>query len=176
MEKLYEYLPHELVTFVLVTLFSLLIGLSIRRLSLKREGETTLSGPTERLLSSECWVICFIFSTLWRCTCFGWRVDLGHLARDKLLRQTIEFSCLWGNYHYHCTDYLLPCPHCEHPAIVVLRDGGGNGTPFTEMKHTFTELVQRMQNDEMITLAKFLAISGIILPMLPNENFFPEST
>jgi redox-regulated HSP33 family molecular chaperone len=31
---------------------------------------------------------------------------------------------------------------------------------FTEMKHTFTELVQRMQNDEMITLAKFLAISG----------------
>ena len=41
---------------------------------------------------------------------------------------------------------------------------------FTELKHTFTELAQRMKNDEMITLAKFLAISGIILPMLPNEN------
>ena len=39
---------------------------------------------------------------------------------------------------------------------------------FTEMKHTFTELVQRMNNDEFVTLAKFLAISGIILPMLPN--------
>ena len=44
---------------------------------------------------------------------------------------------------------------------------------FTEMKHTFTELVQRMQNDEMITLAKFLAISGIILPMLPKEPLIP---
>lgn len=44
---------------------------------------------------------------------------------------------------------------------------------FTEMKHTFTEIVQRMQNDEMITLAKFLAISGIILPMLPKENLVP---
>mgnify|MGYP000500138999 CR=1 FL=1 len=44
MEQLYSYVPRELVTFVLVTLFSLLIGLSQRRISLKREGETTLFG------------------------------------------------------------------------------------------------------------------------------------
>ena len=31
MEQLYNYLPRELVTFILVTLFSLLIGLSQRR-------------------------------------------------------------------------------------------------------------------------------------------------
>ena len=43
----------------------------------------------------------------------------------------------------------------------------------TELKHTFTELAQRMKNDEMTTLAKFLAISGIILPMLPNEPLIP---
>ena len=41
MEKLYQHLPEELVTFILVTVFSLLIGLSLRRISLKREGETT---------------------------------------------------------------------------------------------------------------------------------------
>ena len=44
---------------------------------------------------------------------------------------------------------------------------------FAEMKHTFAELAQRMKNDEMITLAKFLAISGIILPILPRENLIP---
>ena len=44
MEKLYQYLPEELVSFILVTVFSLLIGLSLRRISLKREGETTLFG------------------------------------------------------------------------------------------------------------------------------------
>ena len=44
MEQLYGYVPRELVTFILVTLFSLLIGLSQRRISLKREGETTLFG------------------------------------------------------------------------------------------------------------------------------------
>lgn len=57
---------------------------------------------------------------------------------------------------------------------MVLCDGGGDGIAFTELKHTFTELAQRMKNDEMITLAKFLAISGIILPMLPNENLIPD--
>jgi uncharacterized membrane protein (DUF4010 family) len=44
---------------------------------------------------------------------------------------------------------------------------------FTEMKHNFAELAQRMKNDEMVTLAKFLAISGIILPILPDENLLP---
>jgi len=39
MEKLYQIFPQELVTFVLVTLFSLLIGLSQRKMSLKKEGE-----------------------------------------------------------------------------------------------------------------------------------------
>lgn len=44
----------------------------------------------------------------------------------------------------------------------------------TELKNTFTEIAQRMQNDEMITLAKFLAISGIILPMLPHTPLIPD--
>ena len=44
---------------------------------------------------------------------------------------------------------------------------------FPELKHTFTELAKRMKNDEMTTLAKILAISGIILPMLPKENLIP---
>ena len=47
MEQLYNYLPRELVTFILVTLFSLLIGLSQRRISLKQR----FSGLTVRLLS-----------------------------------------------------------------------------------------------------------------------------
>ena len=46
MEKLYQYLPEELVTFILVTVFSLLIGLSLRRISLKREGDNLVRyGP-----------------------------------------------------------------------------------------------------------------------------------
>ena len=43
MEKLYDYLPQQLVTFILVTLFSLLIGLSQPgRISLETRGGFTL--------------------------------------------------------------------------------------------------------------------------------------
>ena len=64
MEKLYDYLPQQLVTFILVTLFSLLIGLSQRRISLKREGETTLFGL---LLLSAFWDISSIYLILRKC-------------------------------------------------------------------------------------------------------------
>lgn len=61
MEQLYSYVPRELVTFVLVTLFSLLIGLSQRRISLKREGGRLLfSELTALLLLLVYWVTCFI--------------------------------------------------------------------------------------------------------------------
>ena len=63
--------------------------------------------------------------------------------------------------------------HCGHATVVVYVMVIVTVLLFTELKHTFTELAQRMKNDEMITLAKFLAISGIILPMLPNENLIP---
>ena len=81
MEKIYQYLPQEFVTFVLVTLFSLLIGLSQRRISLKREGETTLFG-TDRTFTFIAWATCFIFLTrrniafswaVGRCWVFCWR-------------------------------------------------------------------------------------------------------
>ena len=73
MEQLYNYLPRELVTFVLVTLFSLLIGLSQRRISLKREGETTLFG-TDRTFT--------IYSTLPICVCLWEAVQC--------------WDCCWG--------------------------------------------------------------------------------
>lgn len=44
----------------------------------------------------------------------------------------------------------------------------------TEMKSTFVELAQKMNNDEFITLAKFLLICFIILPMLPDERIVPD--
>ena len=67
MEKLYDYLPQQLVTFILVTLFSLLIGLSQRRISLRREGETTLSAQTGLLLLSVFWDISSIYLILRKC-------------------------------------------------------------------------------------------------------------
>lgn len=173
MEKLYDYLPRELVTFLLVTVFSLLIGLSQRKISLKREGETTLFG-TDRtftfigILGYLLYILDYGLSSV-----HGRRSHSGTAARTELLCEAVTVPCVRSNHHHYCTHHLLYCSHCGHAAswfyvmviVTVLL--------FTELKHTFTELAQRMKNDEMITLAKFLAISGIILPMLPNENLIP---
>lgn len=69
MEQLYGYVPRELVTFILVTLFSLLIGLSQRRISLKREGETTLFGTDRTFTFIGILGFFFIYWTLRVCVC-----------------------------------------------------------------------------------------------------------
>ena len=73
MEQLYNYLPEKLVTFILVTLFSLLIGLSQRKISLKREGETTLFGTDRTFTFIGMLGIFCISSIRKRCT-FSWEV------------------------------------------------------------------------------------------------------
>lgn len=174
MEEIFNYLPRELVTFILVTVFSLLIGLSQRRLSLKREGETTLFG-TDRTFTfiGILGYLLYILDKEGMVLFMGGGVILGLLLGvNYYVKQT--------QYHVFgiTTIIIALITYCLAPIVdtqplwfyvmvlvVVLT--------LTEMKHTFTELVQRMKNDEMITLAKFLAISGIILPILPHTNIVP---
>ena len=175
MEKLYEYLPRELVTFVLVTLFSLLIGLSQRKISLKREGETTLFG-TDRTFT----FIGILGYLLYILDPVEYRLFMGGGAILGLLLG-LNYYVKQSQFHVFgvTTIIIALITYCIAPIVdtqpswfyvmVVV-----TVLLFTELKHTFTELAQRMKNDEMITLAKFLAISGIILPMLPNENLIPD--
>lgn len=175
MEKLYEYLPRELVTFVLVTLFSLLIGLSQRKISLKREGETTLFG-TDRTFT----FIGILGYLLYILDPVEYRLFMGGGAILGMLLG-LNYYVKQSQFHVFgvTTIIIALITYCIAPIVdtqpswfyvmVVV-----TVLLFTELKHTFTELAQHMKNDEMITLAKFLAISGIILPMLPNENLIPD--
>lgn len=174
MEKLYEYLPRELVTFVLVTLFSLLIGLSQRKISLKREGETTQFG-TDRTFT----FIGILGYLLYILDPHRYSLFLGGGAVLGILL-ALNYYVKQVQYHVFgvTTIIIALITYCIAPIVdtqpswfyvmvivtVLL---------FTELKHTFTELAQRMKNDEMITLAKFLAISGIILPILPDKELIP---
>lgn len=174
MEKVYQYLPQEFVTFVLVTLFSLLIGLSQRRISLKREGETTLFG-TDRTFT----FIGILGYLLYILDPQGYRLFLGGgavlgvlLALNYYVKQTQYHvfgitTIIIALITYCLAPIVITQPSWFYVLVVVVV------LLLTELKHTFTELAQRMKNDEMITLAKFLAISGIILPMLPDKPLIP---
>lgn len=174
MEQLYQYLPRELVTFLLVTLFSLLIGLSQRRISLKREGETTLFG-TDRTFT----FIGILGYLLYMLDPTGYRLFLGGgLVLGALLG--INYYVKQAQFHVFgiTTIIIALITYCLAP-IVVTQPSWFYVTVIvvvlmlTELKHTFTELAQRMKRDEMVTLAKFLAISGIILPILPHTTLIP---
>lgn len=174
MEKLYQYLPRELVTFVLVTLFSLLIGLSLRRISLKREGETTLFG-TDRTFT----FIGILGYLLYILDPVDYRLFMGGGAVLGVLL-ALNYYVKQAQFHVFgiTTIVIALITYCIAPIVATQPSWFYvmvivTVLLFTELKHTFTELAQRMKNDEMITLAKFLAISGIILPMLPDDNLLP---
>ena len=175
MEKLYQYLPEELVTFILVTVFSLLIGLSLRRISLKREGETTLFGTdrTFTFIGILGYLLYILDPTDYRLFMGGGAV-LGLLLALNYYVKQAQFhvfgvtTIIIALITYCIAPIVATQPSWFYVMVIV------TVLLFTELKHTFTEFAQRMKNDEMITLAKFLAISGIILPMLPHKNLIPD--
>lgn len=175
MEQLYNYLPRELVTFVLVALFSLLIGLSQRRISLKREGETTLFG-TDRTFTfiGILGYLLYILDPVEMRLFMGGGAVLGVLLGLNYYVKQAQFhvfgvtTIIIALITYCMAPIVVTQPSWFYVMVVV------TVLLLTELKHTFTELAQRMKNDEMITLAKFLAISGIILPMLPDQNLIPD--
>ena len=175
MEQLYNYLPEKLVTFILVTLFSLLIGLSQRKISLKREGETTLFG-TDRTFTfiGMLGYLLYILDPEEMRLFMGGGLILGMLLGLNYYVKQAQFhvfgvtTIIIALITYCIAPIVSTQPSWFYVMVIV------TVLLFTELKHTFTEIAQRMKNDEMITLAKFLAISGIILPMLPNENIIPD--
>lgn len=175
MEQLYDYLPSELVTFLLVTLFSLLIGLSQRKISLKREGETTLFG-TDRTFTfiGILGYLLYILDPEQLRLFMGGGAILGVLLGLNYYVKQSQFhvfgvtTIIIALITYCIAPIVATQPSWFYVMVIV------TVLLLTELKHTFTEIAQRMQNDEMITLAKFLAISGIILPMLPNHNLIPD--
>ncbi len=174
MEKLYQIFPPELVTFVLVTLFSLLIGLSQRKLSLRREGENTLFGTdrTFTFIGILGYILYILDPDEMRLFMGGGVALILFFGLNYYVKMAMHnvfgiTSIIIGLITYCLAPIVITQPSWFYIMIVVTI------LLLTELKHTFMEIAQRMQNDEMITLAKFLAISGIILPILPNENFIP---
>ena len=169
MEKIYEYLPEEFVTFFLVTLFSLLIGLSQRQIALKSGGGPmpfgtdrtfTFIGISGYLLYLIDPVRLYAFIAGFVCLCA--LLGINYYIKASAYKHFGLTSVSIAVITYSLAPIVCTQPSWFYITVVVVV------LTFTEMKHTFTELVQRMNNDEFVTLAKFLAISGIILPMLPN--------
>jgi uncharacterized membrane protein (DUF4010 family) len=166
-------LPEGLTNFLLVVTFSLLIGLSQRKLNLNKEATFFGSDRTFTLIGLLGYIL-YLFDPGSFMLFAG-----GGLSLTLLLGLSYYFKVIkLGSYGItsiitalitYCMGPLVClCPSWLYVSVVVVV------LLLTEMKSTFVELAQKMDNDEFITLAKFLLICFIVLPMLPDQRIVPE--
>lgn len=173
MESWAEYLPAGLFNFLLVLVFSLLIGLSQRRLHLTKESPIFGSDRTFTLIGLLGYIL-YLFSPKDFSLFAG-----GGLILTVFLGLSYYFKIVkLGDFGITSIITAL-ITYCIGP-LVVLSESWFYVSVIvvvlllTEMKSTFVELAHKMNNDEFITLAKFLLIGFIILPMLPDTKIIPE--
>jgi len=164
-------IPESYIQFFLVVIYSLVIGLSQRKLRMKSEEKEPFFGSdrTFTLIG----ILSYILYIIDPDTKIFWGV--GGVALVFLLGFYYYFK-LYHLRRYGITTIIIACITYCIPALILTQ-------PFefsllvlvvvlllTEMKETFTAFANRMNNDEFLTLAKFLIIAGIILPILPDER------
>ena len=178
MEKLYDYLPQQLVTFILVTLFSLLIGLSQRRISLRREGETTLFG-TDRTFTfiGILGYLLYILDPKEMHLFMGGGIILGMLLGINYYVKQSQFhvfgvtTIIIALITYCMAPIISTQPSWFYVMMVVTM------LLFTEMKHTFTQGTSYTgyQSHSIHHLAGYCSRIGHLLFILPAETIcFPR--
>ena len=173
LDLLLPTIPDNYVHLFLVVAFSLVIGLSQRKLQMKNEKNEVFFGSdrTFTLIG----VMSYILFLIDPITKVYWGV--GGCGLIVLLSCNYYFK-LSHLKRYGLTSIITACITYCIPALVITQP-----LPFTllvlvvvllltEMKETFISMANRMNSDEFITLAKFLIIAGIVLPLLPNERIF----
>jgi len=167
----YLNIPENYIQLFLVVLYSLVIGLSQRKLQLKNEESEPFFGSDRTftligILSYILYIINPETKVFWGCgglalaliMAFNYYFKVYHLRRYGITTIIIAFIT-------YCIPALIMTQPIEFSLLVLVIV-----LLLTEMKETFISFASRMNNDEFLTLGKFIVIAGIILPILSNER------
>jgi len=165
-------IPSHLIDFILVTVFSLLIGLSQRRIH-TQANEAVHTFGTDRTFTF-IGILGFVLYLL------GVGSPVLFIGGGVLLCMVMAIS-----YYFHIREYkdfgattifVATITYCLGPLLlsqplwlvllVVV-----TVLIMTELKETFVSISKQFDRFEFLTLAKFLIIAGVILPILPDEPF-----
>ncbi len=169
-ETLYNYFPIELIQFLLVAVFSLLIGLSQRKLKLRTEETTFFGSDRTFTLIGILGYILYIFNKesmiYWAGGGILLSVFLGLNYFFKMSHtKSYGLTSVMITFITYClAPLIITQPSWFYLSVVV------TVLLVTEMQETFIHFAKKMNNDEFVTLAKFLIIGGIILPILPDTQ------
>lgn len=169
-------LSSDFINFIVVSLLSLVIGLSQRKLFLKNaeESKTFGSDRTFTLIGILGYILYVIGDgSLTPFLCGGAALAVllsityahkifvrNHMGITSIVIALITYCLAPITYKMSITITLLIVV-----AVLIL----------TEMKEKFARFTQNMNDEEFINLAKFLIIAGVILPTLPKNELIEGS-
>ncbi len=162
-------IPPAIINFALVAVFSLLIGLEQRRHHIKKEFESLFGTDRTFTLIGILGFILYVISpqNLWP--------FLGGGAVISLLLAVFYFQKIKVQHKFGITSLVTALiTYCLAPLIytqpawlslliVVLI------LVITEVKEMLFAFSKKFDDNEFITLAKFLVLAGVILPLLPDK-------
>jgi len=173
-EKILHTIPADIIKFIFVVMFSLLIGLEQRRHHIKEEFESLFGTDRTFTLIGILGFILYVISPQTFIPFLG-----GGAAITVLLAiyyfQKIQVHKMFGLTSlvialitYCLAPVVYTQPHWLVLLIVICV------LVLTEIKETLFEFSKKFDNGEFITLAKFLVLAGVILPLLPDTPISPS--
>lgn len=171
--KLIENIPQDLINFLLVSFLSLLIGLEQRRHHQDKKPESLYGTDRTYTLIGILGFILYLISpqNLFVFIAGGLGITalllLFYLKRMEERKQYGITSIIIVLITYSITPLLYLKPIWLTILLVT------SVLILTELKPQFRALSDKFNNNEFITLAKFLVMAGILLPLLPQNEISP---
>lgn len=168
-DQITNLLPADLIKFILVVLFSLLIGLEQRNLHIKSANETRFGTDRTYTLIGILGFVLYLFDPVSLIPFLGGGIVIGGLLSvyyyNKLTTQNEAgiTSIVVALITYCLAPLIYTQPSWLVLSIVITI------LVLVEIKDTLFKFSKKIDSSEFTTLAKFLVIAGVILPLLPNE-------
>jgi uncharacterized membrane protein (DUF4010 family) len=169
MQEVWSQIPPDLLKFLLVVVFSLLIGLEQRRHYIEDAPETIFGTDRTFTLIGIAGYILYIISPqtllpfIIGAVVIGWLLAVYYYNKISINKLFGMTSLITALITYSLAPLLYTQPKALVLLIVVVI------LVVTEIKEGLRKLTTKFGSDEFISLAKFLVLAGVILPLLPDE-------
>jgi uncharacterized membrane protein (DUF4010 family) len=172
--ELLQHIPTYFINFILVTFFALVIGLEQRRHHIKKEFDTLFGTDRTFTLMGVLGYILYLLDPKNLLLFMGgglvMAVFLGiYYAMRIKIQHKFGMTSLLTAFIVYCMAPLV----CTQPLWLVLLIVVCV-LVLTEIKEELFAFSLKFDDSEFISLAKFLLLTGVVLPLLPNEQFSPE--
>ncbi|HNW97433.1 MAG TPA: DUF4010 domain-containing protein [Bacteroidales bacterium] len=164
-------IPEEFINFLLVTSFSLIIGLAQRRLHPSNEEFKPFgTDRTFTFIGILGFILCMVTpGEYWLFMGGGFAIliflALYYYMRLVNMRIYGITTIIVAIITYCLAPLVITQPRWLFLLVIV------TVLIFTELKESFGVISKKFDKDEFITLGKFLVIAGVILPIFPDEPF-----